>query len=384
MRQHTFSISGGDARLRIESVEGDLQIIGWERPEITAKTDGRDLQFEQTENAAFTVSTTGDLILYLPPQTRVQAQSIGGDADLRALSAEVEMDAVEGDLQMRNVAAILVRSVGGDLSVRGCTGALTAEGVGGDASLHDVEGDLRLNVGADLYINNARGSISAQAGADAVLYITPAPGSITQVLAGSDILCRLPENANARLTLLGGEDDSVRVNLPGVVYMPGQPLTLGSGSASIHLQAESDISITSRREEWETMADFDPLGREAPFALGDLPGVPPDLNQRIAHQVSARVQEKTERIHRRVDEAVRRAEEKMRSSERRATHAGLSFGRWGVEFGGAPQPPRPPRPPAPPTDPVTDEERLTILKMLQEKKISLADAEKLLTALEGK
>ena len=40
-------------------------------------------------------------------------------------------------------------------------------------------------------------------------------------------------------------------------------------------------------------------------------------------------------------------------------------------------------PPAPPVDPVTDVERMTILKMLQDKKITSEDAEKLLSALEG-
>ncbi len=34
--------------------------------------------------------------------------------------------------------------------------------------------------------------------------------------------------------------------------------------------------------------------------------------------------------------------------------------------------------------PVSDEERLSILKMLQEKKITVEEAEKLLAALEGK
>jgi hypothetical protein len=38
----------------------------------------------------------------------------------------------------------------------------------------------------------------------------------------------------------------------------------------------------------------------------------------------------------------------------------------------------------PPGEPVSEDERLAILKMLQEKKISMADAEKLLAALEGK
>ena len=41
---------------------------------------------------------------------------------------------------------------------------------------------------------------------------------------------------------------------------------------------------------------------------------------------------------------------------------------------------RPPKPAAP----VSDDERLTVLKMLQEKKITIEEAEKLLAALEGK
>jgi hypothetical protein len=39
--------------------------------------------------------------------------------------------------------------------------------------------------------------------------------------------------------------------------------------------------------------------------------------------------------------------------------------------------------PSKPKTPVSEEERLTILKMLQEKKITAEDAEKLLAALEG-
>jgi hypothetical protein len=67
-------------------------------------------------------------------------------------------------------------------------------------------------------------------------------------------------------------------------------------------------------------------------------------------------------------------------------HMGIKVGRYGVGFD-RPTPPVPPVPPVPPrpqSEPVTDEERLTILKMLQDKKISLQDAEKLLAALEGK
>jgi len=42
-----------------------------------------------------------------------------------------------------------------------------------------------------------------------------------------------------------------------------------------------------------------------------------------------------------------------------------------------------PTPPAPPSEPVAEEERMTILKMLAEKKITAEQAEQLLSALEG-
>jgi hypothetical protein len=38
----------------------------------------------------------------------------------------------------------------------------------------------------------------------------------------------------------------------------------------------------------------------------------------------------------------------------------------------------------PPVEPVSDDERMTILRMVEQGKISVTDAEKLLSALEGK
>ena len=59
-------------------------------------------------------------------------------------------------------------------------------------------------------------------------------------------------------------------------------------------------------------------------------------------------------------------------------------GRIDFSFGSAPRPPVPPVPPPPPGEKVSEEERLMILRMLEQKKISMDEAEKLLSALEGK
>jgi len=394
MKQTTLTVAGASL-LDVTSVAGDLQVVGWERPEVTAKADGEALTLLLDGQTARAESDS-DLIVYAPREITLRISNVGGDADLRAVAGAVSISNVGGDLQMRNVGAVSVKSVGGDLSVRDCAGDFSAENIGGDASLHQMKGGVGATVGADLYLRDVQGNVSVQTGADAALYLHPRPGQVVSVQAGSDILLRVPPKVEAEFTLQGCDDESIRVDLPGVepVQMGMfRQFTVGTGGAKINLTAGSEVIVTSREEEWQSVTDFDPLGREGPFFPGEFPGISPDVQERISRKVeeatrramkaSMRTQEQSERVQHRVDAAMRRAEEKMRSAERRSAHMGISVGRWGVNIGG-PRPPVPPAPPAPPSDPVTDEERLTILKMLQEKKISLQEAEKLLAALEGK
>lgn len=394
MRQTTLTVAGA-AALDVDNVSGDLQVVGWDRPEITAKADGDALTLTIDGDQARAASDS-DLILYIPCETTLRVSNVGGDADIRAVTGAIEISNVGGDLQMRNVGLTAVRSMGGDLSVRDCKGNFVAENVGGDASLRQMRGRVGVTVRADLYLREAEGDVSAQVGADAALYLRPKSGQLVSAQAGSDILLRVPPKVDAEFTLQGCDDESIRVDLPGFDAAElgmFRQFTAGAGGAKISLTAGDEVIVTSREEEWQSVADFDPLGREGPFAPGEFPGISTEIQEKISRKVeeatrramkaSMRAQEHSDRVQHRVDAAMRRAEEKMRSAERRAAHMGISVGRWGANIGG-PRPPRPPVPPVPPSDPVTDDERLTILKMLQEKKISLQEAEKLLAALEGK
>jgi len=56
---------------------------------------------------------------------------------------------------------------------------------------------------------------------------------------------------------------------------------------------------------------------------------------------------------------------------------------WGSDWPSPPATPAPPKPPAPSKQEVTEEERLLILRMLEQKKISLEEADLLLSVLEG-
>jgi hypothetical protein len=406
MKQSTVP-SEGILTLQVDDVGGDLQIVGWERAEITAKTDDDELDLVVNGPVVRTRSD-GDLILYVARDVNMKISSVGGDADIRALSGSLDMTEISGDLQVRNVGSIRIADVGGDMSVRVCSGDLFADSVGGDASLHEIKGDINIHVGADLYLRGAEGNVQAEVGSDAALYLRPIAGKDVNVHAGSDVLLRLPVKSDVELILQGCDDESIRVDLPDVTSVEmgmSRTLMVGVGGSRMKLIAGADVIVTSRGEEWDNMADFDPLGRDGPFSPGEFPGIPSDLHERISRRVedatrraleaSMRAREQSDRMQHRVDAAMRRAEDKMRTAENRSMHMGIKVGRYGVAF----ETPRPPVPPVPPNgpippfsspqqraavEPVTDQERLVILKMLQDKKISIQDAEKLLAALDGK
>ena len=387
MRQQTIQVNP-KVQINLDSVPGDLQVVGWERNELMSKTDGDRLDVSTADNLV-DVSCDSDLILYIPRDASLIVGSIGGDADLRALSGIIRMNNIGGDLSLRNVGPLEVERIGGDLSLRGCSGDLLARSVGGDASLREILGSVSIDaVGSDLYLRGANGDVAIKAGSDAVLYLQPKSAVKYVIHAGSDVLLRVPPQLDAELVLQGGSAESIRVDLPGVeAFYEGshRTLTLGNGQTKINVSAGDDVVVTSQAAEWESMAEFDGFARDESLFSGEVPVFPSDLHDRInrkVHEATERALEKSmrsqERAQARANAAIRRAEGKMRAHERRKQAGGVFIGRWKTSSD------RASASPAPVDQPISDEERLTILRMLQDKKISMEDAEKLLAALEGK
>jgi hypothetical protein len=79
-------------------------------------------------------------------------------------------------------------------------------------------------------------------------------------------------------------------------------------------------------------------------------------------------------VRRRVDHATRQAEARIRRAEQRVHQVSLAYGQ--------PDAASHDRPPAEPVNPAGEEERIAILRMLQEHKITSEQAEKLLAALD--
>jgi hypothetical protein len=197
-------------------------------------------------------------------------------------------------------------------------------------------------------------------------------------------------------------------------------LTLGDGQATMQLAAGGLLYLTGQGG-WEGP------GPEAASAEEGFVRLPEDFSEQITQQVEAQIEAQmqamtrqineqmelltqrfsgagmsadeierimaqarqvSERETTRAQEKMRRAQEKLerkleaaqRQREKAADRRTRGAGRQSWSFDWPPPPPAP----APPNEPVSDEERLMILRMLEQKKISLEEAEQLLAALEDK
>ena len=351
-----------NSKVKIDLIEGDLRLVGWDNDEILARADDEAVTLQQ-DGEEVSITCQDDLAINVPKNSAVHILTINGDLSVRGLAGEFEADMVNGDAAIREAGKISLGAVESDFSLRGAQGDVRVKSVGGDASLREVNGSLTLDsVSDDLAIRGVGGNLKVDVDADVVVHIEPKPGQEYSVVAGDDILLILPPEANATLTL---NADDIQVDWPGIEPQEttSRVVKLGDGSAQIRLDAGGDVLVTNRVDAAESadehgnfagmMFDWGSWGRE----IGEYWG---NFGREMGERMSQRAQE-----------AARRAERTVRAATRR--HSGKM--KWTVDLDNIPK--------APKREPVSEEERMTILRMLAEKKITAEEAEQLLSALEG-
>jgi len=348
--------------VKIETVEGDLRLVGWDNDEILVRADDDAITLHQ-DGDHVSLTCRDDLAINVPKNSNIHMLEAKGDVSVRGLTGNFEADRINGDVTMREVGTVTLAAVESDFSLRGARGDVHVKSIGGDASFRDVNGSLTLDsVSDDLAIRGVGGNLKVDVEADVVVQLEPKPGQEYVVTAGDDILLILPSEANATLTI---NAEKINLDWPDVESQEttSRVIELGNGSAQIKLDAGGDVLVTGRPDAAESadeygnfagmMFDWGSWGRE----IGQYWG---DFGREIG-----------ERVSRQAHEAARRAEHKARKAAHR--HAGKM--KWTIDLDNLPK--------APKREPVSEEERMTILRMLAEKKITSEQAEQLLSALEG-
>jgi hypothetical protein len=372
----------------VQSVGGDLRVKGREGARLLAEGDGLDIE-HIAEGQPYIVRSGGDCRLIVPNNVDMVLQHVGGDAKLTDLGGTTEIKTIGGDLTLRNLHHLQIKSVGGDLRLKWVEGNVTVENVGGDATIREVGGSVWIaRVGSDLYLRNVEQScVAERVGSDLVLNIDFAPEREYRFNVGSDVLCRVLPHADARFVL--PTDTAVTLDIQAEITESEdgqqQIIALGDGSATIHIEKAEEVRFVGEEEDYMINLGAqieEELDARMSFLEEKLSQQLEGLDERIQAQAehwvsqAERMAERAQQQAERAVEHVRRSMERRKSAPRKrgTTDLGRRSARGSIQWGHAA---------APSSEPVSEQERLMILKMVQENKITIEEAERLLAALES-
>ena len=397
---HVLKLSQSDPVIHIKAY-GGLRIQGVEGTEVQCEIDALQLATLKEEQGHVYITANATCELTVPPGATLEMEKCMGSVSVTGITAPITIEKVMGNLVLIHFSHARIEKVGGNFSARNASGEVHVEKIGGSLVVDGAGSVYCEKVGGTCKVQNVTGEFSlVKTGGNfkaqniqGVTHFEKAGGSI--VRAGGRIKLldfRMTDDLELRA---GGE-----IELAVGEDFPGAVLDLRSGAHKIVLNV-GDIDLTSNSDVYEYQFGDSSVGLTAHAGgfvnihtltepLEDLMG---DLSDDFVYEESAF----SEMIQERVESATRRAEVKVRAAEQRLEriqenvekHRGFALD---VDF--EPKNVRAPNNPSgvvPPVPPVSrpagkkgpsDEERLMILKMLQDKKITVEEAETLFNALE--
>jgi hypothetical protein len=344
--------------------------------------------------------------------------TIYGDARLD-FSDRADVQNVRGNLAVRNTGTLRTTRVGGNLTVKEIAERLDADEIGGNAALKNVAGAVSIDkVAGNLAAKDLSGGARVpRIGGNLTLSGALAAGRSYHFHVGGNAAVRLPEETGADVTLHAGGKLLSAVELEQDEEADGRWRgTLGAGGAELVIEAGGNIVLGGGREDWAVAAglgeevsrqveealeavDFEAIGRqvseEMETAMSRLRVKLESVDwERMGHQAQQAVERAMSHMQQEMDRMADRAVRQQERAERRRTrvdrrrHAADSPVAWPEESRSetAAEPDVWSEEATADTEtdfgPDRDEERLSILRMVEQGQISPQEAEMLLDALE--
>lgn len=412
--------TGAQPRLAL-NITANLAIKGWDKGEVYAKASSPDDLVVDVQGEEINITSRSSTSLHVPYASLIKDGHVTGDVSIKSIEGDINLSRVSGNLSLRNVANSSIGLINGNLSAKGVDGDLVVNSCKGNVSGRDIRGNLVFedSVTGNMSLKEIDGDARASGRGNVSLELDPVPGSSYDFQAKGNLSCRLPSDTSVKVAITQGSQISVRVpnaDIPARIMAPYE-FQLGEGDAQLSIGASGNLSLVSMPESWD-MGEFEvEIGED--FEL-----LTETLNEQIASQIEAqmemmeeelehqleslsfsleksalsaeqaeriaqRAREASERANRRAQEKIRRSQEKMQrkldAARRRAERKARAAERAARDRRRRPaSPARPSTPSRAAAQPVSEEERLMILQMLEHGHISLEEAEQLLSALEGK
>jgi hypothetical protein len=406
MVKHSIPIEN-ISKLVVVSVGGSLYLNGWNQDEIRIK-DLPEKDLVTIKKDRVEIHFPGDGFIHIPHHLEVEIQTVGDDAVIKKFNNGMKILTVGGDLTIKDVNNTSAESIGGDLIAKRVQGDLKVENIGGEALIDNVTGQISLrNVGGDIVITDIGGGVEASAGGEGTVDIHPVPWQAYKIEVGGNLSVTLPEESNADLVIksaakdisltigeldiksgdnelsqqLGEGGPTVMLSAGGKIFISGDDFSVFTG---IKMNIKdfgdfgADFSAQTADQIKISLEDLELDLRESLSGLSDTLegiGISEENMRNIGIQIEESSKMAAEKAELAAIKAQAKVEKKIAQARRKALKAQAKMKEFDLgDFLETQHEKRE----------VNETERLLILEMLQEKKISLDEADQLLKALEGK
>ena len=414
METTQFDTSGSPV-VHIET-NGNLHLLGSEENIILYRGGPPEAVTEVEAGQVFRIQSNSSCQVQVPTLAILNISTVNGNGQFKGVAGPITIEKIGGNLNLYQVGATAVEKIYGNLKAQGVQGDLEVHAVYGNITVQDVTGNLTVHEKAkgNLIIRQV-GSLHAAALGNATLGLEPQPDLPYHVEASGNIHCSIPLEASVEVNLRSNSRQ-MHISFPDQqenISDSEYTMIREGGEATLTLISKGYIRLTSMLPD-NAFAPELAIDIEGNFAeitdeisgLIDLQmaALEQQLNERLAHlpeleenkalhteideiveqarqystSAALKAQEKAQRAAQRAQAKLNRKLEKARrKSQRRRSRS-----TWQTQESGISWAPR--RAAATSSDPVSEEERLLILKMLEENQITLDEADQLLAALEGK
>ena len=406
------------------SCPSDCVLYVPQKASVEVKQVGSNARFRSIDGAVVIGSVGTDLSLR--DVGSAQAETVGTDLSARRVRAALNVKKVGSSALVQDVSNVNLGTVGSQLIAKRVRADLQIEQVGSSAVVRDVDGQVRFtSIGNSLHLRDVSGGIQAELGGSATIDFAPVSWQAYSIKAADSIRCNIPADANAQFEIESGAQ-RIRIKTAEgseTVKEGTHTLILGDGGAPVKLVAGGSVEIVSQGSGMGEVDEFEiDFGSEIGSLADEIAEqttrqieaqmelLEEQLNAQMAglsmslgsagmseermRELEERLEQAKERAARRAEEASRRTQEKLerkiaaaqRKAERKARASAVREARRhrSHDFMGPEVVIVPPVARQTAKDPVSEEERMMILQMLQDRKISVEQAEQLLSALEGK
>lgn len=361
--------------LQIEHAD-ELYIRSWNKSEIEFRYQGElknDLQGE-----LLTVSCESNLLISLPGNTKIIIDKIDGNCKIYGKFENLVIDRIPGNLEIGSLTNGQINRVGGNCKIGNVISSLQIEKIGGNCNLINSEGKIKFEkIGGNFHGFGENIQIECRAVGNIQLQIKDFSESDNQIQAGGNVRLYVTNGKNFSLNGSGRGGFQLKLGDELIQGKSGKfNKSIGAGQKSVILSAGGSLKISDREEmskvindlsendekEWndlEKRADSH-FGSTNKFDIRDLEGIDKKLDELIKI--------KDRKLNKIIDNSGyfdSEADHLLDDRDIKSSEHIISKPEIQKE-----------------AQPVTEEEKMIVLKLLQDKKITAEEADRLLQALE--